>query len=140
MDFPKVGQKKYISPFPDTIDVLEEMKNVVYLDIRITCGLKSLYPGTIQKLLNEIRPFVAILLQIMLAYMIKNIRGIEILQKRFWLLHFRTSLHKRGLNSCTCLFFLSSVIRLLAQCVVDCVRADIPVPQECILCIVLDGF
>lgn len=100
----------------------------------------TLYRGTIQWMLNEVRPFLAILLPIMLAYMTKS-KGTRILQKSLWRSHFRTFLHKCGLNSCICLFFLSLVVKLLAQCIVDYVHTDIPVvSQECILCIVLDGF
>lgn len=86
----------------------------------------TLYHGTVQQKLNEIRSFLAILLQIVLAYMTKS-EGIGILQKSLWLSHFRTSLHKCGLNSCICVFFLSLVVRLLAQCIVDYVHTDIPV-------------
>lgn len=86
----------------------------------------TFYHGTVQQILNEIRPFLAILLQIVLAYTTKS-EGIGILQKSLWLSHFRTSLHTCGLNSCICVFFLSLVVRLLAHCIVDYVHTDIPV-------------
>lgn len=77
--------KKYIFPLLATTDMLEKTE----------CGLSSylkniwtgmpLYRVKIQ-MLNEIRLFLAILPQIILAYLTKN-KGIVMLQKNLWLLH-----------------------------------------------------
>lgn len=132
MNFQKVGLKVYFQSWRFYSGTSE--------NTRITWTEATLCHGTIQQMLNEIRPFLAVLLQMRLAYMTKN-KGIGILQKSLWLSHFRTFLDKCGLNSCTCLFFLSLVVRLLAHCIVDYVHTDIPVvSQEHILCIVLHGF